>query len=345
MKEGTQRLPREAAGEVPGQVRSASRPHAASGSRRAACAWRRSCARLSTRGGGRPRGGRAGGAARDGASRHRASRWSRCRAPSSCRWRAGGGRAVEALRRHRGPRRRHPRRHRPLRAHRREAAAGLAAVARETGVPVGFGVLTRDDRGAGPGALRAGRPTTRARRRRARPWPWSAVARRGRRPRKSALGDGQANQGARVRAADALPVGPHPRAHGPGGRASSGRCARAPTRRGRWRSAWPRRAGGTAKRSTRRSRRHRELALRRASPPSTATSCASAAYELMREPQTPPSVIIDEAVELAKRFGEADSPPFVNGVLDAIDACAGSGGRAACAAPRRGQEGEGFAAW
>jgi N utilization substance protein B len=43
-----------------------------------------------------------------------------------------------------------------------------------------------------------------------------------------------------------------------------------------------------------------------------------AAYELMRSPETPASVVIDEAVELAKRFGEADSPPFVNGVLDAV---------------------------
>ena len=45
-----------------------------------------------------------------------------------------------------------------------------------------------------------------------------------------------------------------------------------------------------------------------------------AAYELMQEPGTPSSVVIDEAVELAKRFSEADSPPFVNGVLDAIKA-------------------------
>ena len=30
------------------------------------------------------------------------------------------------------------------------------------------------------------------------------------------------------------------------------------------------------------------------------------------------SVVIDEAVEIAKRFGEADSPSFVNGVLDAV---------------------------
>jgi transcription antitermination protein NusB len=43
-----------------------------------------------------------------------------------------------------------------------------------------------------------------------------------------------------------------------------------------------------------------------------------ASYELMREPGTPSAVIIDEAVELAKRFGEADSPAFVNGVLDAV---------------------------
>lgn len=41
------------------------------------------------------------------------------------------------------------------------------------------------------------------------------------------------------------------------------------------------------------------------------------AYELTRE-ATPPLVVIDESVEIAKRFGEADSPAFVNGVLDAI---------------------------
>jgi transcription antitermination protein NusB len=44
-----------------------------------------------------------------------------------------------------------------------------------------------------------------------------------------------------------------------------------------------------------------------------------ATYELMRELQTPASVILDEAVELAKRFGEKDSAPFVNGVLDAVN--------------------------
>lgn len=43
-----------------------------------------------------------------------------------------------------------------------------------------------------------------------------------------------------------------------------------------------------------------------------------ASYELMQEPETPPAVVIDEAVDMAKRFAEADSPPFVNGVLDAV---------------------------
>jgi len=42
------------------------------------------------------------------------------------------------------------------------------------------------------------------------------------------------------------------------------------------------------------------------------------AYELAAEQQTPAAVVLDEAVELAKRFGEEDSPSFVNGVLDAI---------------------------
>jgi N utilization substance protein B len=42
------------------------------------------------------------------------------------------------------------------------------------------------------------------------------------------------------------------------------------------------------------------------------------AWELIGEPGTPSAVVLDEAVELAKRFGEADSPAFVNGVLDAI---------------------------
>jgi N utilization substance protein B len=40
-------------------------------------------------------------------------------------------------------------------------------------------------------------------------------------------------------------------------------------------------------------------------------------YELLDEPQTPPEVVINEAVELAQRFGDGSSAAFVNGVLDA----------------------------
>lgn len=38
--------------------------------------------------------------------------------------------------------------------------------------------------------------------------------------------------------------------------------------------------------------------------------------ELLYVPETPVKVVINEAVELAKRFGTAESPAFVNGVLD-----------------------------
>jgi len=40
-----------------------------------------------------------------------------------------------------------------------------------------------------------------------------------------------------------------------------------------------------------------------------------AAYELMKRPDVPTPVILDEAVELAKSFGTAESGAFVNGVL------------------------------
>src|SRR5262245_3005580 len=41
-------------------------------------------------------------------------------------------------------------------------------------------------------------------------------------------------------------------------------------------------------------------------------------YELLHVPQTPPAVTIDEAINLARQFGDTDSPAFVNGVLDAL---------------------------
>lgn len=41
-------------------------------------------------------------------------------------------------------------------------------------------------------------------------------------------------------------------------------------------------------------------------------------YELIARPEVPVAVVIDEAVELAKRFSTDDSGRFVNGVLAAV---------------------------
>ena len=43
-----------------------------------------------------------------------------------------------------------------------------------------------------------------------------------------------------------------------------------------------------------------------------------ALYELTERPEVPVAVVIDEAVELAKRFSTDDSGRFVNGMLSAI---------------------------
>lgn len=40
--------------------------------------------------------------------------------------------------------------------------------------------------------------------------------------------------------------------------------------------------------------------------------------ELLHLPETPQAVVLNEAIELARRFGSADSPAFVNGVLDRV---------------------------
>jgi len=42
-----------------------------------------------------------------------------------------------------------------------------------------------------------------------------------------------------------------------------------------------------------------------------------AVFEMMSLGDPPPAVAIDEAIELGKLFGEADTPQFLNGVLDA----------------------------
>jgi N utilization substance protein B len=43
-----------------------------------------------------------------------------------------------------------------------------------------------------------------------------------------------------------------------------------------------------------------------------------AIYEMLRFPDLEPSIIMDEAIELGRQFGSADSPAFINGVLDAV---------------------------
>jgi N utilization substance protein B len=45
-----------------------------------------------------------------------------------------------------------------------------------------------------------------------------------------------------------------------------------------------------------------------------------AIFELLYQAKVPPKVVINEAVELAKRFGSDDSGAFVNGILDQIRA-------------------------
>lgn len=43
-----------------------------------------------------------------------------------------------------------------------------------------------------------------------------------------------------------------------------------------------------------------------------------AVYQLTFCPEIPPKVVINEAIELAKRYSTDKSGPFVNGVLDAV---------------------------
>ena len=52
-----------------------------------------------------------------------------------------------------------------------------------------------------------------------------------------------------------------------------------------------------------------------------------ATSEMLLMKDVPASVTINEAVELAKRFGEKESRAFVNGILDRIASILGRGGR------------------
>jgi N utilization substance protein B len=43
-----------------------------------------------------------------------------------------------------------------------------------------------------------------------------------------------------------------------------------------------------------------------------------AVFELLHDPETPAKVVLNEAIEIAKKFGASESSPFVNGVLDGV---------------------------
>lgn len=46
-----------------------------------------------------------------------------------------------------------------------------------------------------------------------------------------------------------------------------------------------------------------------------------ATYELMFRSDIPKKVSINEAIEIVRRYGDKESPAFVNGILDEIEAC------------------------
>jgi transcription antitermination protein NusB len=49
-----------------------------------------------------------------------------------------------------------------------------------------------------------------------------------------------------------------------------------------------------------------------------------ASYELLFCPDIPLNVSMDEAIEIGKRYGSADSPTFINGVLDQVAVASGA---------------------
>ena len=51
-----------------------------------------------------------------------------------------------------------------------------------------------------------------------------------------------------------------------------------------------------------------------------------ATWELLGRPEIPASVTLNEAVEIARRFGSEESAAFVNGVLDAVAQHLGTAG-------------------
>jgi N utilization substance protein B len=56
-----------------------------------------------------------------------------------------------------------------------------------------------------------------------------------------------------------------------------------------------------------------------------------ALYEMLSYPETPPAVVINEALEIARRFSARDSVNFLNGILDAIHKSRGDSEVKGCA--------------
>lgn len=83
-------------------------------------------------------------------------------------------------------------------------------------------------------------------------------------------------------------------------------------------------------------------------PPIDRNILRLALYEMLHEENVPKVVIVDEAIELAKKFGSENSGRFVNGLLDGVLRTRGSGkegsgakgsGKAKGASPRTVEEG------
>jgi N utilization substance protein B len=60
-----------------------------------------------------------------------------------------------------------------------------------------------------------------------------------------------------------------------------------------------------------------------------------AVYEMLFEESTPRIVVINEAIEVAKKFGDEESAPFINGILDAVRLRLEEGGSEAPGRPGR----------
>lgn len=63
-------------------------------------------------------------------------------------------------------------------------------------------------------------------------------------------------------------------------------------------------------------------------------------FELLRCPEIPAAVTINEAIEIARRFGTEESPMFVNGVLDQVATSLGLKEKLGAAGTGSGPEGE-----